>query len=43
MKKKKIAATAAALAMAAVTVFSVGGSPAYANENVDIAIQAETA
>ena len=43
MKKKKIAATAAALAMAAVTVFSVGGSPAYANENVDIAIQTETA
>ncbi len=43
MKKKKIAATVAALAMAAVTVFSVGGSPAYANENVDIAIQTETA
>lgn len=43
MKKKKIAATAVALAMAAVTVFSVGGSPAYANENVDIAIQTETA
>lgn len=41
MKKKKFAATAVALAMAAVTVFSVGGSPAYANENVDIAIQAE--
>ena len=43
MKKKKIAATVAALAMATVTVFSVGGSPAYANENVDIAIQTETA
>lgn len=43
MRKKKFAATAVALAMAAVTVFSVGGSPAYANENVDIAIQTETA
>ena len=39
MKKKKIAATAAALAMAAVTVFSVGGNYAYAN--ADIAIQTE--
>ena len=43
MRKKKFVATAVALAMAAVTVFSVGGSPAYANENVDIAIQTETA
>lgn len=39
MKKKKIAATVAALAMAAVTVFSVGGNYAYAN--ADIAIQTE--
>lgn len=43
MRKKKFTATAVALAMATVTVFSVGGSPAYANENVDIAIQTETA
>lgn len=41
MKKKKFAATAVALAMAAVTVFSVGGNYAYANS--DIEIQAETA
>ena len=39
MKKKKIAATVAALAMAAVTAFSVGGNYAYAN--ADIAIQTE--
>ena len=43
MRKKKFAAIAVVIAMATVTVFSVGGSPAYANENVDIAIQAETA
>lgn len=41
MRKKKFAATAVALAMAAVTVFSVGGNYAYAN--ADIEIQAETA
>ena len=43
MKKKKIAATAVALAMAAVTAFSVGGNFVYAdaNSNADIAIQAE--
>lgn len=39
MKKKKIVATVAALAMTAVTVFSVGGNYAYAN--ADIAIQTE--
>lgn len=39
MKKKKIAATVAALAMAAVTAFSVGENYAYAN--ADIAIQTE--
>lgn len=39
MKKKKIAATVAALAMAAVTAFSAGGNYAYAN--ADIAIQTE--
>ena len=43
MKKKKIVATAVALAMAAVTAFSVGGNFVYAdaNSNADIAIQAE--
>ncbi len=41
MKRKKFAATAVALAMAAVTVFSVGGNYAYAN--ADMEIQAETA
>lgn len=43
MRKKKFAATAVALAMAAVTVFSVGGNYVYAdaNSNADIAIQAE--
>lgn len=43
MRKKKFAATAVALAMAAVTVFSVGGNFVYAdaNSNADIAIQAE--
>ena len=43
MKKKKFAATAVALAMAAVTAFSVGGNYVYAdaNSNADIAIQAE--
>ena len=45
MKKKKFAATAVALAMAAVTAFSVGGNYVYAdaNSNADIAIQAEAA
>lgn len=43
MRKKKFAATAVALAMAAVTAFSVGGNYVYAdaNSNADIAIQAE--
>ena len=43
MKRKKFAATAVALAMAAVTAFSVGGNFVYAdaNSNADIAIQAE--
>lgn len=43
MRKKKFAATAVALAMAAITVFSVGGNFVYAdaNSNADIAIQAE--
>lgn len=36
MKKKKIAATVAALAMAAVTAFSVGGNYAYANADIAI-------
>lgn len=43
MRKKKFAATAVALAMAAVTVFSVGGNYAYANSDTSIAIQAEAA
>lgn len=45
MRKKKFTATAVALAMAAVTAFSVGGNYVYAdaNSNADIAIQAETA
>lgn len=43
MRKKKFKATAVALAMAAVTAFSVGGNYVYAdaNSNADIAIQAE--
>lgn len=43
MRKKKFAATVVALAMAAVTAFSVGGNYVYAdaNSNADIAIQAE--
>lgn len=43
MRKKKFAATAVALALAAVTAFSVGGNYVYAdaNSNADIAIQAE--
>ena len=43
MRKKKFAATAVALAMAAVTAFSVGGNYVYAdaNSNADVAIQAE--
>lgn len=43
MRKKKFKATAVALAMAAVTAFSVGGNFVYAdaNSNADIAIQAE--
>ena len=43
MRKKKFKATAVALAMAAVTAFSVGGNYVYAdaNSNDDIAIQAE--
>lgn len=43
MRKKKFKATAVALAMAAVTAFSVGGNYVYAdaNFNADIAIQAE--
>lgn len=45
MRKKKFKATAVALAMAAVTAFSVGGNYVYAdvNSNADIEIQAETA
>lgn len=43
MKKKKFTATAVALAMAAVTVFPVGGIYAYANSDTSIAIQAEAA
>ena len=45
MRKKKFAATVVALAMAAVTAFSVGGNYVYAdaNSNADIAIQTETA
>ena len=43
MRKKKFAATAVALAMAAVTAFSVGGNYAYANSDTSIAIQAEAA
>lgn len=43
MRKKKFKATAVALAMAAVTAFSVGGNYVYAdaNSNADVAIQAE--
>lgn len=43
MRKKKFKVTAVALAMAAVTAFSVGGNYVYAdaNSNADIAIQAE--
>lgn len=41
MKKKKFAVTAAALAMAAVTVFSVGQNYVYADTSADIAAQAE--
>jgi hypothetical protein len=41
MKKKKLATTAVALSLAAITVFSVGGNYAYANTNADIAVQAE--
>lgn len=41
MKKKKFAATAVALAMAAVTVFSVGQNYVYADTSADIAAQAE--
>lgn len=45
MRKKKFKATAVALAMAAVTAFSVGENYVYAdvNSNADIEIQAETA
>ena len=38
MKRKKFTATAVALAMAAVTVFPVGGNYAYANSDTSIAI-----
>lgn len=41
MRKKKFAVTAAALAMAAVTVFSVGQNYVYADANADIAVQTE--
>ena len=43
MRKKKFKATAVALAMAAVTAFSVGGNYVYAdaNSNADVASQAE--
>lgn len=40
MRKKKFAATAVALAMAAVTVFSVGGNYAYASADIEIQTEA---